>query len=199
MLLLTQAPPLRKDYYDILARWSKDARLMIMRYYNKAQQLKKTNHVFRYSQGSGLAPPEMQWLYIRRLQSRSCIKYCGSNCFVSFHGRGEQGKDALACVPKVSQGCETQKHTQTLPYEMIITIFLQDEVKTLVLWLWDITIKRNNSKKQTTFSVIRRGAGLPLPKCNDYTFAVCKAEAALNTAVQIVSFLFTGGASCIVW
>ena len=33
---------------------------MIMRYYNKAQQLKKTNHVFRYSQGSGLAPPEIQ-------------------------------------------------------------------------------------------------------------------------------------------
>lgn len=28
---------------------------------------------------------------------------------------------------KVSQGCETQKHTQTLPYERIITIFLQNE------------------------------------------------------------------------
>ena len=54
---------------------------------------------------------------IRRLQSRSCIKYCDLSCFFPFHGRGEQGKDALACVPKVSQGCETQKHTQTLPYE----------------------------------------------------------------------------------
>ena len=64
---------------------------------------------------------------MHRLYSERCIKYCDSDCFVSFHGRGEQGKDALACVPKVSQGRETQKHTQTLPYERIITIFLQDE------------------------------------------------------------------------
>ena len=55
--------------------------------------------------------------------------------------------------------------------------------------------KAQQLKKQTTFYVIRRGAGLPLPKCDDCTFAVCKAEVALNTAIQIVSFLFTGGAS----
>ena len=30
------------------------------------------------------------------------------------NGRGKQGKDALACVPIVSHGCETKKHTQTL-------------------------------------------------------------------------------------
>ena len=32
------------------------------------------------------------------------------------NGRGKQGKDALACVPKVSQGCETNKaHTDPHP------------------------------------------------------------------------------------
>ena len=30
------------------------------------------------------------------------------------NGRGKQGKDALACVPIVSHGCETKEHTQTL-------------------------------------------------------------------------------------
>ena len=32
------------------------------------------------------------------------------------NGRGKQGKDALACVPKVSQGCGTNKaHTDPHP------------------------------------------------------------------------------------
>ena len=41
---------------------------------------------------------------------------CCENGSIRCNGRSKQGKDALACVPKVSQGCETNKaHTDAHP------------------------------------------------------------------------------------
>lgn len=77
---------------------------MIMRYYNKAQQLKKQTTFSVIRRGAGLPLPKYHLVYLHRLYSECCIKYCVSNRFVPFHGRGEP-----------------------LPYERIITIFLQDE------------------------------------------------------------------------